>query len=120
MNMAKTYVTEFNRTGNCVINVLELCKQWQGHRFYISQWGEDKFTVIKRDLRSKEENLSNIQISREQAEQVIDWLGLEQVQSPLFRSGSTWYSPFQAELVREGQEKVMARLREEFGQGTIC
>jgi hypothetical protein len=91
-------VTEFNITGNCVIDVEATTNAWQSNRFFIADWKGKKYTLCKRDLRSKGCFLLKVTISVNQAKELINNLGLVEVQS-IFASGTNWYTPFQAQKI---------------------
>lgn len=73
-------VTGFNLTGECTVNVKEAVRRW-GKTWIISQW-QDKYTLCHRRLK--------VQISKQQAKEIIVELDLVPVQSEVFRSGKTW------------------------------
>ncbi len=85
------FVSDFKDTGNCEIIEKNVLADWRRipHLWSISQW-RDTYRLIK-DVRKNTENCSlKVGISTKTAEKLIRELGLTQIESPMFRSGSTW------------------------------
>ena len=85
----KGIVTDFQTTGPCTIDINEVVKQWDTKRWYIAQWGEDNFRLVKRDLRSRELVKLKVTISLAQARELIEKLELKS-HPTMLRSANTW------------------------------
>jgi hypothetical protein len=115
--MAK-YIKEFQLTGPSIVKVDLICKHWN-ERFMISVWAtdsEEKYTFVVNGKR-KDTRLCKTQISKEQALEIIERLKLIPVQSPMFKSGVTFYN---TEFVDFEIERLKAiKLKKEFELITI-
>lgn len=84
-------VTNFQSTGNCEVDVDLVCDKWN-HTWCLNQWvneDENKFTLIKFKRLGTPNTRIKVQISIEQAQQIIDKLKLDR-EDTMFRSGKTW------------------------------
>jgi hypothetical protein len=82
------FITKFNETGICEIDVDILVKKWND-LFSISQW-HDEYRLIKLKKKNITENKIKITISEDQFFELKRKLNLYQFRSTLFRNGSTW------------------------------
>jgi hypothetical protein len=78
----KKLITEFNQTGNCIIDVAKVVKSWNDN-FSISQYHED-YKLVK---QFRGNSYAKVMISKEQAEILIDKLKLLPIQSGMLRFG---------------------------------
>ena len=81
----KKLITEFNETGNCVVDVDLVKKAWTD-KYSISRH-HDNYKLVR---HYRGESHSKVQISAEQAEAIIKSVGLLEIQSSLFRFGKTY------------------------------
>ena len=100
--MKKDIVTEWALAGPLPIDIDELERQWD-HRFYLSQWQED-FRLIKYSRRGSGATDIKVAISRDQAKEVIDRLGLIRTQGP-FTSAGSWRKEGQSELDMQSKKQ---------------
>lgn len=85
-------------TGECTVNVKEVVRRW-GKTWIISQW-QEKYTLCHRRLK--------VQISKQQAKEIIVELDLVPVQSEVFRSGKTWMTAERQAMIDQLKEKITA------------
>ena len=83
----KKLITEYNMTGICPVNVDLVVKAWTD-KYFISQH-HNEFRLIR---QYHKESCGKVTISKEQAEEIINKLGLYPIQSSLFRFGITYRS----------------------------
>lgn len=83
----KKLITNFQQTGNCVVDIKKVVKAWN-NKFSISQF-DDKYTLVKQSTKS---TCAKVQISRKQAEEIISNLNLRLIKSSIFRSGKIYRS----------------------------
>jgi hypothetical protein len=76
-------------TGECEINIKELCKIWK-KGFYISEWNGDRGQEFRLIRRGKKATLLKITISNSDAKELIALNDLTRVESGIFRSGASW------------------------------
>ena len=81
-------VKEFNDTGICAVDVDMAVKKWN-HLWSLSQW-KDTFRLVKMLRKDSDIRDLKVEISNEQAEELIKRMSLVQIQSGVFNSGSTW------------------------------
>ncbi len=79
----------FNETGNCEVDVAKVAAAWND-KFSISQYN-DKYRLIEQ-IELFKESAYKINISKEQALEIIDKAKLLQIRSTFFRNTSTWRS----------------------------
>lgn len=87
------YIKEFNQTGNSIVNVELICKDWN-NQFSIATWvndSEEKFTFIVNRKRGNT-RLCKTQISKEQAFKIAENLNLIHVRDTTFRSAGSFCS----------------------------
>lgn len=87
----KGIILEFNETGNSVIDVDFVCKKWND-KYSISVWkdGDEKQYSLIIYGKAKNVRVLKSQISKEQAFEVINKLGLLEINDTLFRSASVY------------------------------
>lgn len=79
------FITKFQTTGLCEVNVDKLVKAWTD-KFAISQYHE-AYTLLR---YYRGPNFTKVQISKEQADELISRVGLLKIQSSFFRYGITY------------------------------
>jgi len=84
----KKIITEFNQTGACEIN-LELVKQQWNNQFTILVYDE-KFTLVKYRKNSKGSVNLKVEISKEQALELVDALQLKCITDTLFKKAKSY------------------------------
>lgn len=84
----KSLLKKFNRTGDCIIDTKEICKQWKD--FWLISEYDLKYTFIIPDRRSNEITKLKVQISTNQAREIINSIGLKRMASSIFKKGATW------------------------------
>ena len=82
----KDILVEFNNTGDCKVDVDKLVDGFT-NLFYIIQWYE-QYTLIQSNVRGA--TTGRVQISEEQARQIINRLSLESTCSLLFNNSKKW------------------------------
>ena len=87
------YITEYQTTGNCKIDIDRVCKKWN-NRFVISTYekpNEVEYTLV---INGKCKNTTILMtlISKEQASLVINKLNLIHVKSLIFARAGTYHS----------------------------
>ena len=82
-------VTEYNITGTCVVDVDRVVKKWN-HLWTLSQWKET-IRLVKMLRKDSSIRALKVEISNEQATDLIKRLDLVNRPSGLFSSASTWY-----------------------------
>lgn len=110
------YITEFNTTGNSTVNVNLICKHWN-ERFSICTWintTDEKYTFVVYGKR-KNRRLCKTQISKEQANQIIEKLKLIHIRSGLFRSGGAYHSKEYVMSECERLQKIKEEKEQELG-----
>lgn len=98
----KGIITEFNLTGNSVIDVDFVCKKWTD-KFYIAAWineDEEKYTLVINGKR-KGSRLLKTQISKEQTQELSKRLNLIQVKDGTFKSASIFITKKFARMEHE-------------------
>lgn len=86
MSLEKFIIGDFSLTGELTVNVDLVCKSWN-HLWSIYQWG-NSYRLVKY-LRKDSELCAKINISENQAKEIINKLNLNQIPS-IFKSGSSW------------------------------
>lgn len=81
-------IKEFNQTGPCVLDIVEVEKAWD-HRCFISQHGED-YRFIQYLRRGSSACQVKVTIAPKQAQEIIQKLQLVQTRSPIFVKASSW------------------------------
>jgi hypothetical protein len=82
-------ITKFQQTGICEVDVNKVSKAWND-KFSISQYDE-KYTLVKQ-YRKNSPSAAKVQISKEQAEEIIKAAKLLPINSGIFRSAKTYRS----------------------------
>lgn len=80
-------ITDYQHTGNCQVDVDLVVKKWN-HTWGIYQWGE-QYRLIKMLRLGTESNIIKVQISGEQAKELINRLNLDGERG-MFLSATTW------------------------------
>lgn len=104
------YITEFQQTGNSIINVDLVCKDWND-KFSIYTWindNEEKYSLIVNGKR-KNVILCKTQISKEQAFAIADRLKLIHVKDAIFRSAGS----FHAESFIKSEVERITKIKQE-------
>jgi len=89
----KNYIKEFNHTGNSIIDVDLVCREWN-NKFTILSWitdTEEKYTFVV-SAKAKDKTLCKTQISKEQANEIISNLNLKFIKDTTFRSAGAYRS----------------------------
>jgi hypothetical protein len=81
-------IKKFNEFGACLIDIDEVAKKWN-HLFLITQW-HDEFYLIKFLRKDSQIKEINIQISRDQALELIKKINIKKIDSSTFNFASTW------------------------------
>lgn len=70
MKTESIYIMEFNLTGNCVVDVKNICKDWTD-KFVISTWKNENETEYTLQIfgKKKDDRLLKLRISEEQAKE---------------------------------------------------
>jgi hypothetical protein len=82
-------ITKFQQTGICEVDVNKVAKAWND-KFSISQY-DDKYTLV-RQARKNSPSAAKVQISKEQAKEIIKTAKLLPIDSGIFRSAKTYRS----------------------------
>lgn len=80
-------VVDYQQTGTCKVDVDLVCKLWN-HTWGIYQWN-DQYRLIKMLRLGTESNTLKVQITSEQANEIIDRLKLDG-EKGTFLSATTW------------------------------
>jgi hypothetical protein len=104
----KKLITEFNQTGNCIIDVAKVVKSWNDN-FSISQYHED-YKLVK---QFRGNSYAKVMISKEQAEILIDKLKLLPIQSGMLRFGKTYRTESNVISEMERIQEVLAEKQNE-------
>lgn len=83
----KSLITKFEQTGICEVSTQKVVQAWND-KFSISKY-HDRFTLVK---QGKGDNCAKVQISTEQANEIITTLNLLPIQSSTFRNAKTYRS----------------------------
>jgi hypothetical protein len=86
MSLEKFIIGDFALIGELTVDIDLVCKSWN-HLWTIYQW-ENTYRLVK-FLRKDSELCAKINISENQAKQLINKLNLTQIPS-IFKSGSSW------------------------------
>jgi uncharacterized protein (UPF0333 family) len=81
-------VTNFQRTGNCEVDVDLVCKKWN-YTWFLSQWVDNTFTLCKQLRIGTSSQRIKVTISVSQADEIIQKLNLDK-EGSMFRSARTW------------------------------
>ena len=84
-------VTDFQSMGDCKVDVDLVCDRWN-HTWWLAQWNDEtsnKFRLIKFKRLGTPNTRIKVQISIEQANEIIERLGLDGINGG-FRSATTW------------------------------
>lgn len=84
----KYIIGKFNNTGVNKINVQTIIKEWN-HLWFLSQYGT-KFTIFKGVRKDSPLRQFKTEISTEQANELIEKLGLGALKSQMFRKAISW------------------------------
>lgn len=88
------YVKEFKLTGCVTVHVDLICKKWND-KFCITTWTEldksKRYTFVVNGKR-KNSDVCKVQISKEQADEIVSRLGLVYVKNYLFNSAGAYHS----------------------------
>lgn len=103
-------ITEFNQTGNCIVDVAKVVKAWTD-KFSISQYHEE-YRLIK---QGRGHNYAKVTISKEQAEILIDKLKLLPIQSGMLRHGRTYRTESNIISEMERIQKIQSEKQSELG-----
>ena len=77
------FITKFNSTGECEIDVEKVAEAWDDEFWLITQNHTD-YRLFNTDVGLK------VEISKQQAHELIGKLDLVDTQSPVFRMARTW------------------------------
>lgn len=97
--MKKTFITQFNETGPCEVDIEKVAKVWTD-KFSLIQYHED-YTLLK--YGKGERPLMKVQVSETQAKEIIEKMNLLKVQNSVFVHGAEYKT-------REFINKELARL----------
>jgi len=91
MEPESKYLKEFNVTGNCLVYVDKICKDWND-KFVISTWNNEGETEYTLQIFGKKKNvrLLKIRIADEQAKEIISKLDLVHVSAGIPRSAGSY------------------------------
>lgn len=105
------YIVKFQETGPCEVDVEKVAKIWND-RFCISRW-HDNYRLVEYLVVGKEE-CYKIEITQEQAQQIIKTVNLLPIQSSLFRFGITYRT--ESNIVTE-RDRLIAIVAEKSVEG---
>lgn len=91
MKTGSKYVKEFNQTGNCLVDVDKICKDWND-KFIISTWNDDGVISYTLQILGKRSGVRVLksQISEEQANEIISKLDLVHISAGIPRSAGSY------------------------------
>ena len=84
-------ITNFQTTGDCTVDVDLVCEMWN-HNWFLAQWHDEsknQYRLIKMVRLGTPNTRIKVQISIEQAKEIIDRLKLDGVNGG-FGSATTW------------------------------
>ena len=107
MEHTSKYITEYNMTGECTIDVDAVAKDWN-RLWYVSQY-DDRYTLIQKLRWDTPKNRIKCIISKEQMQQLIDKVGLTATPDRIFRLAKSWRRIKDVELEHQKRVKRLAK-----------